>query len=239
MAHKLAEPYSGKNPVPQIATKITSLLNPERATEAKAQQLQDQSGQREQKQMEKRANKLAKGRVMRVTDPTTGEELDIRNADEEPDTRNMGENVLDTNFPPAGVNGSAILYVLVLMSWCSDAVEHQARVQEATYRSVLLTAAAYVTSTFLASVFHAARYHFFLWLMPPTVLAYVLVFRLRRIVREDLEDRVWHSERMRGLRAGSDADGDGKVSDEERIRESAEWANAVLRGLWPVLNPEL
>ena len=77
MAHKLAEPYSGKNPVPQIATKITSLLNPERATEAKAQQLQDQSGQREQKQMEKRASKLEKGRVMRVTDPTTGEELDI------------------------------------------------------------------------------------------------------------------------------------------------------------------
>lgn len=125
------------------------------------------------------------------------------------------------------------------MTWGVDSVEHQARVQEATYRSVLLTAAAYVTSAFLASVFHAARYHFFLWLIPPTVLAYIIVFRLRKIIREDLEDRVWHSERMRGLRAGSDVDGDGRVSDEERIRESAEWANAVMRGLWPVLNPEL
>ena len=44
---------------------------------------------------------------------------------------------------------------------------------------------------------------------------------------------------MRGLKAGSDVDGDGKISDEERIKESAEWANAVLRGVWPVMNPEL
>ena len=46
MSHKLAEPYSGKNPVPKIATKLTSLANPEKATEAKAQQVQGRSGQR-------------------------------------------------------------------------------------------------------------------------------------------------------------------------------------------------
>ena len=75
--------------------------------------------------------------------------------------------------------------------------------------------------------------------IPPSIFAYVLLFRLRNLARNDLDDRMWHSERMRGLKAGSDIDGDGKISDEERIKESAEWANAVLRGVWPVMNPEL
>ena len=44
---------------------------------------------------------------------------------------------------------------------------------------------------------------------------------------------------MRGLRAGSDVDGDGKITDEERTRESAEWANALIRGLWPAINTDL
>ena len=64
MAHKIAEPYSGKNPVPTVATKLTSLVNPDKATEAKAQQLQDQSARREEKQTEKTASALSKGRVM-------------------------------------------------------------------------------------------------------------------------------------------------------------------------------
>ena len=104
MAHKLAEPYSGKNPVPQIATKLMSLINPEHATEAKAAQLQDQSGRNDEKQTEKRAERLAKGYVMHVVDPVTGEELDIKNADEELDTSNKGENVLENDFPPPGTS---------------------------------------------------------------------------------------------------------------------------------------
>ena len=110
MTHKLAEPYSGKNPVPQITTRLTALVNPERATEAKAAQLQDQSEHQDQKQTEKRAQRLAKGYVMHVTDPATGDELDIRNADEEPDLRSKGENVLDTDFPP--------ISTLTLCFWC-------------------------------------------------------------------------------------------------------------------------
>ena len=102
MTHKLAEPYSGKNPVPQITTKLTSLINPEHATEAKAAQLQDQSSKRDEKQTEKRASRLAKGYVMHVVDPVTGEEMDIKNADEDPDPRNRGENVLETEYPPPG-----------------------------------------------------------------------------------------------------------------------------------------
>ena len=57
MTHKLAEPYSGKNPVPQVATKLTSLINPEHATEAKAAQLQDQSARDDEKQTEKRGRR--------------------------------------------------------------------------------------------------------------------------------------------------------------------------------------
>ena len=102
MSHKLEEPYSGKNPVPQIATKLTALVNPEHATRAKAAQLQDQSERHDQKQTEKRARRLAKGYVMHVVDPVTGDELDIKNADEEPDLSNKGKNVLDTDFPPLG-----------------------------------------------------------------------------------------------------------------------------------------
>ena len=102
MAHILNEPYSGKNPVPQITTKLSALISPEHATEAKAAQLQDQSSSQDQKQTQKRAERLAKGYVMHVVDPITGEEMDIRNADEEPDTRNRGENVLKAEFPPPG-----------------------------------------------------------------------------------------------------------------------------------------
>ena len=32
---------------------------------------------------------------------------------------------------------------------------------------------------------------------------------------------------------------DGEVGEEERTKESAEWANAFLRGVWPIMNPDL
>ncbi|KAI0690861.1 hypothetical protein BC835DRAFT_1352336 [Cytidiella melzeri] len=64
-------------------------------------------------------------------------------------------------------------------------------------------------------------------------------FRMHRASQVEFDDRVWHSERMRGLRAGSDADVDGQVTTEERTNESAEWANALLRGIWPIMNPDL
>ena len=118
MSHKLDEPYSGKNPVPNIATKLTSLVNPQHATEAKAAQLQDQSARTDEKQTEKRASRLAKGYVMRVVDPVTGEELDIRNADEEPDLRNKGKNVLDTDFPPPGMSSSPFYSYHLMIVTC-------------------------------------------------------------------------------------------------------------------------
>lgn len=73
----------------------------------------------------------------------------------------------------------------------------------------------------------------------PTCFAYILFFRIQNMSRADFDDRAWDTERIRGLRAGSDLDGDGVVGPDERVRESAEWANAVLRGLWPILNPDM
>jgi hypothetical protein len=71
------------------------------------------------------------------------------------------------------------------------------------------------------------------------MLAYTLLFALKRESKEDFADRAWGAERARGLAAGEDEDGDGKVSGKERIKESAEWVNSVLRGLWSIINPDL
>ncbi|OSD00665.1 hypothetical protein PYCCODRAFT_1479096 [Trametes coccinea BRFM310] len=220
MTHKIAEPYSGKNPVPNIATKLTSLVNPEKATDAKAQQLQDQSARREEKQTEKNARRLAKGHAMHVTDPTTGEELDIRNVDEEPDLRSKGDNVLRQDFPPP--------------NWR----EHRDHVLSITNTSITYSSAAFVGCFVLSTLFSSVAVRC-LCLLPAAFVTYCLFFRVNKAAEADFEQRIWHAERMRGLAAGSDVDGDGKVTDDERTRESAEWANAVIRGLWPIINTDL
>lgn len=221
MAHVLNEPYSGKNPVPQIATKLTALINPERATEAKAAQLQDQSDKNEAKQTEKTASRLAKGHVMHVVDPVTGDELDIKNADQEPDLRTAGENVLDTDFPPP------------------DWEQHRKEVTAQVGPSLLTIALTYATCFLLSQLIPNSILSTAFALAVPTLVAYTMNFRIHRLSKVDFDDRAWHAERMRGLRAGSDVDGDGKVSGEERTKESGEWANAILRGLWPIINPDL
>ncbi|CAL1709607.1 unnamed protein product [Somion occarium] len=221
MSHKLGETYSGKNPVPQVATKLTSLVNPERATEAKAQQLQDQSNKDDKKLTEKQAHRLKKGHAVSVEDPTTGEEVEIKNAEEEEDVHIQGKNVLDMDFPPP--------------NWS----DHETHVSVATSHTIILIALAYITCFAVACLISNFFYSFALATIPPSLLTYVLLFRLHNVLRNDFEDRIWHSERMRGMSAGSDVDRDGKVSDRERVKESAEWANAVLRGVWPVMNPEL
>ncbi|TBU59824.1 hypothetical protein BD310DRAFT_1038272 [Dichomitus squalens] len=220
MAHKQGEPYSGKNPVPVIAIKLTSLISPEKATDAKAKQLQDSSARREAKDTRKTADKLAKGHVMHVEDPTTGEELDICNADEEPDTRSKGENVLHNDFSPP------------------DWQAHRDHVLSIANPSVVYTSLAFLASFLLSIIFPSWHWRVLLAL-PPALISYVLLFRLNHAAEADFEQRVWHSERMRGLAAGSDVDHDGNVTDEERTKESAEWANAVVRGLWPIINTDL
>ena len=75
--------------------------------------------------------------------------------------------------------------------------------------------------------------------IPPIVATPTFMNIVRNAARDDAEHRVWWSERVRGLRAGEDIDGDGDVETEERMRESAEWANNLLSGVWPIMNPSL
>ena len=56
-----------------------------------------------------------------------------------------------------------------------------------------------------------------------TLLARLPTTDLRREWRRRLEDH----------------DGDGMIGTGERIKESAEWMNAFLRGVWPLINPDL
>lgn len=123
----------------------------------------------------------------------------------------------------------------MLIDWS----DHETHVSVATSHTIILIALAYITCFAVACLISNFFYSFALATIPPSLLTYVLLFRLHNVLRNDFEDRIWHSERMRGMSAGSDVDRDGKVSDRERVKESAEWANAVLRGVWPVMNPEL
>ena len=76
-------------------------------------------------------------------------------------------------------------------------------------------------------------------LLPPLVAAPTFIKIVRNASRDDADARVWWSERVRGLRAGEDLDKDGDVGTEERMRESAEWTNNLLSGVWPIMNPSL
>ena len=105
--------------------------------------------------------------------------------------------------------------------------------------SIFIIALAYMTCFVMGYIVPRSLWATSILVTLPTVFAYVLNFRLQRAAVNDFEDRIWHAERMRGLQAGSDVDGDGEVTDEERTKESAEWANALLRGIWPIMNPDL
>ena len=116
---------------------------------------------------------------------------------------------------------------------------HQQRVVSVTKPSIFCIGLAYISSLLLSRLVPNVFLSSFIALVLPSCLAYALFFRINSISRQDFDDRAWHSERIRGLRAGTDLDGDGEVESEERTKESAEWVNGVLRGVWPILNPDL
>ena len=107
-----------------------------------------------------------------------------------------------------------------------------------TNSSVIYISIAFVAAFIVSNILNN-RILRILCIIPPAFLSYALLFRVNKVSEADFEQRIWHAERMRGLAAGSDVDGDGKVTDEERTRESAEWANAVIRGLWPIINTDM
>ena len=126
-----------------------------------------------------------------------------------------------------------------------DWSQHAKFVVSTTRASLLLAAAAYSIAFLLCALPHQTNFtartavSFCLGIGLPSLFAYVLIFRLGRLAHEDFQDRVWHSERLRGRRAGDDVDRDGQVASDERIEESAEWANALLTQICPRINPDL
>ena len=76
-------------------------------------------------------------------------------------------------------------------------------------------------------------------LIPPTFVAYVLLFGFEAAANNDMDERVWHAERQRGLKAGRDLNNDGHVDQNERTKESAEWFNEIFRGIWPIINSDM
>ena len=108
-----------------------------------------------------------------------------------------------------------------------------------TSTAFLYISAGYTCALLVALLFGSHRWLWPIILLPPTFLAYMMHFRVKSLSHNDFEDRIWHSERVRGLRAGDDLDGDGRIAAEERTKESAEWLNSVLRGVWPIVNPDM
>ena len=130
-------------------------------------------------------------------------------------------------------------YVSVTHRAFPDWGKYKQRVMSELVLTISYVAAAYTVTFIMTHLLSHSLVTSSLALIIPTFFAYSQLFRIKCIAQTDFEDRVWHAERLRGLKAGSDWNGDGKVEDEERTKESAEWANAVLRGIWPILNPDL
>ncbi|KAH8119808.1 hypothetical protein DFH11DRAFT_1837886 [Phellopilus nigrolimitatus] len=233
MSHKAHEAYSGKNPVPKVA--LRSILDPSGATEAKAKGLVHNDNKDEEKEQDETA------RLRNRWDPVTGEETAVKYGGDEQDstdTCNRGENILSMDYPPP--------------NWSA----HRSHVLKLTHSSIVKIMMAYVASPiffyFISTLpffrmLTTSQTHPYLGLAvfliftvtPPSILAYILLFTLDNQSAEDFADRVWDAERTRGLAAGGDYNGDGMAGDEGRVRESAEWLNTVLKGIWPIINPDL
>lgn len=73
----------------------------------------------------------------------------------------------------------------------------------------------------------------------PAALSLMWMYRMQSKGADDADRHAWDVERKRGLQGGHDKDGDGKIDAEEKKKESAEWLNALLKGVWPIINPDM
>ncbi|TFK47367.1 hypothetical protein OE88DRAFT_1666098 [Heliocybe sulcata] len=228
--HKLHEAYSVNNPIPTVPLK--SIIDPRKGTEGKAKKVAGHQQDDEQKQNEKFAGKMEDSKEIPVKDPVTGDDVTIKHGSEEPDPRTHGENILDQNFPPP------------------DWAAHRRRVVSITTQLITRITFAYTLSPLLVYTLSHLPYLkpssttgmsilLLLSLVPPTLFAWGCLYKLRNDADSDFDDRIWHAERERGWRGGKDRDNDGTVEGEERFKESAEWANDLVKGVWPIINPDM
>jgi len=114
--------------------------------------------------------------------------------------------------------------------------DHTTGIINRARNTLLLVTLSFLVCALLLHAFHLSQslQSMLLLFLLPTLLSSVLMFRLRRFAMRDLYDISLHAERNRGLAAGNDKDGDGKITGDERVNESVEWLNALLRGVWVI-----
>ncbi|QRV80408.1 C2 domain-containing protein [Ceratobasidium sp. AG-Ba] len=243
------EPFSAANPVPKVAHLFRNVVDPQSATNSKAKKLV--SGRKDQKmeqeKIEDAVNRMARGQTLHVSDPVTGEDITIRNADEDPDTERDTINFLDQPLPkpnwPAHGEHVRSLFTQTLLGICTS------------YILLPLSAHAFFNAlpdlpvvgpprTWHLGSISLAPGSFAFWLASlalPSLISYVLVFRLHADSTNDFEAHVWDAERRRGVTSvdvpeHSDDSGSGK---DKALEESAEWTNSLLKELWPRIDPDL
>ncbi|KAI0037069.1 hypothetical protein K488DRAFT_39722 [Vararia minispora EC-137] len=231
MAHHIGEPYSEKSPVPKVAEGLRALVSPQKATEVKAQRIQQETevvegnkfrdDSRNDLDGHDRTEDMKEGRRVLMRDPTTGSDVYARNAEDE---AHEGENVLKLPLPEPGAP--------------TDWDEHRDQVLAVAIRALRTFAIIYGTSILCAIILPLPRWILYPALvLPPLIVTPTLLNKVRNTAVNDADARVWYSERIRGIRAGYSADQDGDVKTEDRMR--AEWVNALVAGVWPILNPSL
>ena len=120
----------------------------------------------------------------------------------------------------------------------TDWKQHRDHALSTTHFAGIYIFLTFITSFVISTVFSDWRYQL-LCAIPSVFVSYCSLFLVSKAADTGFEQRIWHAERMRGLAAGSEVDHGGNVTDEERIKESAERANALVRGLWPTINSDL
>ena len=135
-----------------------------------------------------------------------------------------------------------------------DWTAHKNRLHAMTRGTVLIVSGAYISSFLLNACFSTSPSQLFnfnarvsisylirasITLAVPTLIAYVALYYMQRSAMVDYENHFWDTERRRGLKAGLDRDGDGRVEAHERTKESAEWANNLLAEVVPIINPDM
>ncbi|CAG8636125.1 6307_t:CDS:2, partial [Acaulospora colombiana] len=191
---------------------FTQVRDPQQATNDKQNEIM-------QKQEQKSGEVTQPGKEgQRVRDPVTGEEMEIRDATEEPEEIKLGENVLKMEFPPPEI-GSQREYLLSLLSTTVSRM------------TLAFTILPIITFSVSPPAFTSRP---LLLLIPslgiPAALSLLWMYRMQSKGEDDADRRAWEVERRRGLQAGYDKDKDGKIEADEKIKESAEWLNSLLGG---------
>lgn len=204
-----------------IKKPINQILDPQQATEDKQAKLMDE-------QRRKDGDIVTAGSENdKVRDPVTGERMQIRNATENPEQVRLGDNVLKMEFPPPDLGGQRE-YLLSLFN---------TTVSRMTLAFTIVPILAFSFSP--PSLTNRPLFLLIPSLGIPAALSFMWMYRMQSKSQDDADRRAWDVERRRGLAAGLDKDKDGKIDVDEKIKESAEWLNALLAGVWPIINPDM